>query len=117
MKIADDTFLGNSECEWVNDGYPVVIVQGARRLSRTKSATPITVKGRLASRLGLSKPPPGRSIPMIKTPTEKGATGGGKGGGGRKGGKSGVSRTELGLGSLQVMAGRDDLNPVVSDER
>ena len=29
MKIADDTFLGNSECEWVNHGHGVVTVIAA----------------------------------------------------------------------------------------
>ena len=64
--------------------------------ARTKSLTPRSTKSRLADKLGMKKPPLGRSIPTIKESVAKGME---------------AQRSDIGVSSLSIMGSRDDLNP------
>ncbi|KAK3597616.1 hypothetical protein CHS0354_030166 [Potamilus streckersoni] len=69
--------------------------------SLAKSHTPLTVKGRIAGALGLSKPPPGRMIPLQKLPGDKSLD---------------MRRSEVGITSLSIFGSRDQLDPSYEDE-
>ena len=74
----------------------LLFLQG-RRLARVKrDYIPSTVKSRLADRLGLSKPPVGRSIPMLKERVDKSID---------------WQRSDVGVKSLSIMGHKDDLDP------
>lgn len=53
-----------------------------------------TIKGRIAERLGLSKPPPGRTIPMQRRPGERAVD---------------VRRGDSGTTPLSILGDRDEL--------
>lgn len=61
-----------------------------------KRETPTTVKTRLAGVLGLSKPPMGRTIPMVKEKMDRTIA---------------VQRFDAGVTSLSIMGHKDDLDP------
>jgi len=67
-----------------------------RKFARVKRDIPTTVKSRLAGRLGLSKPPVGRSIPMVKERVDKSIE---------------WQRSDAGLKSLSILGHKDDLDP------
>ena len=67
----------------------------SQRKARTaKPATVHTVKSRIAGALGITSPPPGRTIPLQKSKTEKTLD---------------MKRDDIGASSLSIFGSRDTL--------
>ncbi|CAL1548898.1 unnamed protein product, partial [Lymnaea stagnalis] len=67
-------------------------------LARTVRVSSTSVKARIADKLGLSKPPVGRSIPLQKLPTNA-----------RQEGGAGRASTEYGAASFSILGSKDEL--------
>lgn len=67
-----------------------------QKLARTaKPCAVTTVKTRIAGALGLTNPPPGRTIPLQKLKQEKSLD---------------MRRTDIGAASLSIFGSRDEIN-------
>jgi len=78
----------------------LMFVKQLLKLARTKRSSHVTVKCRLAGRLGIGLPPAGRQIPtMVKSTSSSGFI------------ESRAGSTDVGTGYLSIMGNRDDLDP------
>ena len=72
---------------------PIISLQAP---ARTKSSAPKTAKTRIADRLGIKKPPTGRTIPTIRETARRSLD---------------DMRYSIGITGLSILGSRDELDP------